>query len=257
MIAPRNSWIRRMHPSELSQVRLFCLPHAGGSASAYFKLSELLGPRIEVLAVQYPGRQDRRNERCVESIPVLAEMIASAMAEWIDRPYAIFGHSMGAIIGFELALRLGSGGAGEPVHLFASGRRAPSTIRDERVHLLDDSGLVAELRRNGGTDQRLLADADLLSMILPATRSDYRAIENYVFTGSKLLSCPITALIGNTDRKCSLDEAAAWMRHTSAAFDLRTFEGGHFFLDANIEGVARGVSAALVGYGRNCPTDNP
>lgn len=104
-------------------MRLVCLPHAGGSASSYFSMSAALTPSVETLSVQYPGRYDRRKEPCIESIPELAEAIFTALFEWADRPLALFGHSMGAVLAFEVARRLEQRMGKPPVRLFPAGRR--------------------------------------------------------------------------------------------------------------------------------------
>src|SRR5262249_26240536 len=140
------------------------------------------------------------------------------------------GHSMGAILAFEIARRLRERTEITPLRLFVSGRRAPSRSRQEDIHLRDDHGLIAELRRSGGTHQTLLADQELLATILPSTRSDYRATETYRYVPGPLLDCPITALVGDKDEKTSIDEASAWSDHTCAEFNLHAFPGGHFYL---------------------------
>jgi surfactin synthase thioesterase subunit len=225
-----------------------CFPHAGGAASYYLPLSQLLTPRIEVLAVQYPGRQDRRREQCIDDIHRLADRIVSALNRGTYGPYAFFGHSLGAILGFEVVRRLEQQTDGGPIRLFASGRRAPSSQREERensVHLRTDAGIISELRSMGGTDQRFLDDEELRAMILPVTRADYRAIERYVHTPGPPLNCPITAFVGDQDPNTTIDEAAAWAQCTAGEFDLRLFPGGHFFLDEHRAGVAQTISAAL------------
>ncbi|MDO0924387.1 alpha/beta fold hydrolase [Streptomyces sp. TG1A-8] len=222
-------WIRRFRPAPEAAEQLVCFPHAGGSATFYLPVAAALSPRVDVLAVQYPGRQDRRNEPGPASVADLADRITDALAAWDDRPLTFFGHSMGALVAFEVALRMERAGTG-PVRLFASGRRAPSRTRDEKVHTLDDDGVVAELRALAGTDTQFLEDEELLRMVLPAIRSDYRAVETYRCAPGAAVSCPITVLTGDADPKTSLDEAGDWEKHTSAQADVRVFPGGHFFL---------------------------
>jgi len=224
-----GDWLRRFHPAPNAGARLVCLPHAGGSASYYFPVSRALAPGIDVLAVQYPGRQDRRSEPCVDSVPELADRITAALAGHTDLPLALFGHSMGAALAFEIAQRREA--AGLPVsHVFVSGRRAPSTRRAESVHRQPDAALVAEIRELAGTDASLLDDADLLSMVLPALRSDYRAIETYPYN-TAVIDAPIVALTGDDDPKATAGEVGRWAGHTTAGFDLRTYPGGHFYLN--------------------------
>ncbi|OZM70205.1 thioesterase [Amycolatopsis antarctica] len=223
-------WIRRFHPSPDPAVRLVCFPHAGGSASFFFPVSKALSGSMEVLAVQYPGRQDRRTAPCIDNIEALAEEIYTVMRPWTDSPLAFFGHSMGAVLAFEVARRLEDRDGVELVGLFASGRRAPSRHRDEYVHTRDDNGIIAELRQLSGTDAALLGDEELLRMILPAIRSDYKAIETYRCDATATIRSPINVMVGDDDAKTTLDEARDWARHTTGEFDIRVFPGGHFYL---------------------------
>ncbi|SOE09139.1 Surfactin synthase thioesterase subunit [Streptomyces sp. 2323.1] len=228
-LADDGLWCRRFHPAPDAGRRLVCFPHAGGSASFYHPVSAALSPRVDVLAVQYPGRQDRRQEPALDDIGLLADRIAEALGAWTDRPLTFFGHSMGALVAFEVARRLERDGDG-PVRLFASGRRAPSAYRDEQVHRRDDDGIVAELRALSGTDARVLDDEEMLRMVLPALRSDYKAVETYRSEPGAVVRCPVTVLVGDDDPKTSLDEARSWDAHTTDACDLRVFPGGHFYL---------------------------
>jgi surfactin synthase thioesterase subunit len=223
-------WLRRFHPAPAAPVRLVCLPHAGGSASYYHPVSRTLAPAVEVLAVQYPGRQDRRGEPGIDSVHELARRIHQQVRTLSDRPIALFGHSMGASVAFEVARLLEDDGI-VPAHLFASGRRAPSRHRDERIHLQDDDGLVAEMRRLNGTDGKLLDDDELIRMIIGAIRNDYRAAETYVYRPGPPLTCPITVFLGDADPKVTVDEADSWRTHTSAPYAMKVYRGGHFYLN--------------------------
>nr|AXL06038.1 thioesterase [uncultured bacterium] len=225
-----EKWVRRFHPAPDAGTRLVCLPHAGGSASFFFPVSSALAPAVEVLAVQYPGRQDRRREPPVDNVPDLADQIFAALRHLDDRPLALFGHSMGAILGYEVALRMKDAGLPPLVGLFASGRRAPSRYRNERVHELSDARIVSELRTLGGTDTAMLSDPEVLEMILPAVRGDYRAVETYRHDPDRRLDCPLTVLTGDSDPRVSMDEARAWEEHTTGPTDLQVYPGGHFFL---------------------------
>ncbi|HEX2133649.1 MAG TPA: alpha/beta fold hydrolase [Actinophytocola sp.] len=237
-------WLRRFHPAEEAGGRLLCLPHAGGSASYFFAVSRALSPEVDVLAVQYPGRQDRRREPCVDSVPELADRLVAAIlgadTPVADRPITIFGHSLGATLGFEVARRLEAEGV-TPTALFASGRRAPHRHRVERTHLLDDAGLLADVRALAGTDSALLADDDVLAMVLPAIRGDYRAAECYEYRPGPPLRCPIHALVGDRDPKVTVAEAAAWREHTDGEFELGVYPGGHFFLDNHVPDILRRI----------------
>ncbi|GAB4585381.1 thioesterase II family protein [Nocardia sp. IFM 10818] len=242
-------WIRRTHPVPTPTHRLVCFPHAGGSASYFFPMSAALSGSglVEVLAVQYPGRQDRRLDPCIDDIGALAEQIYAALKPWTDLPLAFFGHSMGAIVAFEVARRFEERDGIVLAMLFASGRRAPSRHRDENVHAQDDNAIVAELRSLSGTNRTLLGDEEVLRMILPAIRSDYRAIETYRCAPEVTVRSPITVLVGDRDAKTTVDEARDWARHTTARCETRVFSGGHFFLTDHRTAVIDTVIESLLG----------
>ncbi|MFI9723196.1 thioesterase II family protein [Streptomyces sp. NPDC052396] len=222
-------WIRRFHPKEDGTVRLVCLPHAGGSASFFFPLSRAMPSWVDVIAVQYPGRQDRREEPFIDSLDELADRVFQALLPWSDRPLAFFGHSMGATLAFEVARRFEREKDLVATVLFASGRRAPSRHREDSVHRRDDEGIVQEMRALSGTDAQILGDEELLRMVLPAIRADYRAVETYAYRPGEPLRCPVVALTGDSDSRVTLDEATAWAEHTTGTFELKVYPGGHFF----------------------------
>lgn len=243
-----KDWVRLFHPAPAPKARVVCFPHAGGSATFFHPVSGALHPDIEVLAIQYPGRQDRRAEDPIADIATLADRVFDALLPQLAREPrpAFFGHSMGATVAFEVALRMRREGLAPSV-LIASGRRAPSRRRTEDVHLRDDQGLVAEIRNLSGTDTRLLDDEEMLRAILPAVRADYRAIERYVGDPDAVVDCPVEVFVGDTDEQVTLEEAHAWRRHTTGDFTVHVFQGGHFYLTAHpaetIERLATAVRA--------------
>ncbi|MFI1285896.1 thioesterase II family protein [Streptomyces sp. NPDC020858] len=239
-----GAWLRRFHPAPDAGVRLVCFPHAGGSATFYFPVSGALSRSMEVLAVQYPGRQDRHGEPCVSDIGELADRVVEELLSLDTKPLALFGHSMGATVAYEVARRLEGKGI-KPLRLFVSGRRAPSRTRDENVHQRDDTGLIAELKRLGGTNTQSLDDPDVLRMILPAVRSDYKAVESYRHLPGPPLGCPVVALTGDDDPRVTLDEAKAWSEHTVGGFELKVYEGGHFYLNSHATAVTEAISAGI------------
>jgi surfactin synthase thioesterase subunit len=226
-------WVRRFHPADNAATQLLCLSHAGGSASYFFGVSKALSPEIDVLSVQYPGRQDRLREPCLTSVHDLADGLVAALEPLTNRPLTIFGHSLGATLGYEVAVRLERAGI-PPTGLFASGRPAPHRVRHERTHLRDDAGLVAGMKELGGTDTALLDDEDVLAMVLPAIRGDYIAAETYTHRPGPPLSCPIYALTGDSDPKVTVEETEAWHDHTSADFELAVYPGAHFYLNDHV-----------------------
>ena len=171
----RVRWVRRFHDAGNDCTTLVCFPHAGGSASYFFRFSQALSPDVRVCAIQYPGRQDRCREPFVETIDELADQIYPVLNSVINGPGALFGHSMGAVLAFEVARRFEKLSQIRPTTVFASGRRAPSRLGDAVIRLRDDADVVQQMRKLGGTDPRLLADADTLELVLPAFRNDVRS----------------------------------------------------------------------------------
>lgn len=231
--ADSGLWVRRYHPASDSRARLICFPHAGGSASYFHPVSAALTPLVEVAAIQYPGRQDRRLDPCIDDVGELAARVWDELRPQLtdDRPVALFGHSMGAVVSFEVARLMERDSGAGPLVLFASGRRAPSRTRDENVHQRDDAGIIDELRGLGGTDSRVLSDPELLEMILPALRSDYRAVERYSRDAGVTIGSPISVMVGDSDSRTSMEEAHAWQDHTTAGIEVHTYTGGHFYLE--------------------------
>lgn len=242
-----QGWLRTYRAAAPGSPALICLPHAGGAASAYLPLARALAPHVEVLAAQYPGRQDRRRERPVEDIGEFADIVAEAARGLGERPFALFGHSMGALIGYETARRLQRSRTGLTA-LFVSGRAAPGPGPNPRDLLDGDAALVAEIRRLGGTGAQVFDDPELLEMVLPALRADYRALACYRWTPGEPLSCPLTVLVGDADPVVSAAGASAWRELTSGQTTLVTFPGGHFYLDEQVPALARALLAAL-GHG--------
>jgi pyochelin biosynthetic protein PchC len=243
-------WIRRLRDvCDDVPAQLVCFPHAGGSASYFYSMAGALQPDVAVLAIQYPGREDRYAEPPIDDIGRLADRIAVEVKPHLRSGTVFFGHSMGAILAFEVALRLEQGGGLGPAALIASGRRAPSRQRDDRVHLRDDDGLLDEVRRLGGTRSALLADPDVRNLVLPAIRSDYRAIETYRCSDPAVLDCPVFVFVGDADPMVTLAEAWAWERHSSAEVEVRVFPGGHFYLaergDEVVENIRQVLKASL------------
>ncbi|MCQ8828355.1 thioesterase II family protein [Streptomyces malaysiensis] len=245
-VTPASPWFRRFHPRPDAEVALVCLPHAGGSASSYFSLSWRLSASADVLAVQYPGRQDRLHEPCLDSVRDLARGVAADLERLVaGRPFALFGHSMGAAVAFELALLRRREGARAPHTLFLSGRGAPACGTDRGIRFLDDDGLIAEVRRLAGTDALVLDDPDLVELALPSLRADYTAAETYDAGPGAVVHCDIVALTGDGDDHVGIADAEDWRDHTTGAFDLRVFSGGHFFLGEHEPRIADIVGTAL------------
>ncbi|MGW7362025.1 thioesterase II family protein [Streptomyces sp. NPDC054841] len=243
-------WIRHLGPPAVTtgtHTELVCFPHAGGSAGAHRPLAAALAGQAEVIGVQYPGRQDRLAEPVITDLHLLADAIADRLAargagQGTERRRVFFGHSMGAIVAYEVARRLGEDG---PCALFVSGRPAPSRIRRTTAHQLDDDALLGQVVSLGGSDKELLGHPELRALVLPVVRGDYRASETYRHRGGPPLACPVTVFTGDADPLTPIADARAWAAHTTGPFRLRILEGGHFFVDAHWSAVARTVQHTL------------
>jgi pyochelin biosynthesis protein PchC len=243
-------WFRGYRPTAPGAPRLLCLPHAGGAAGWYSPLTTALAPRVRALAVQYPARQDRYAEPGTESVGALADRLFLALdgdEAAQDVPTALFGHSMGAIVAFELARRLEAAGRA-PAVLIVSGSRAPSASSSATAPV-GDKALIEELTSLGGTDTSLLRDPDLLKLFLPALRSDYAALAAYRRPEGGPLSCPIVAMVGDQDHEVSTEEIEVWAAETNAGFELRIYPGGHFYLADQVVEVTAAIEGDLRRFG--------
>lgn len=234
-LLPGNPWLRRLRDGN-GATRVICFPHAGGSASYFRRLAKMLSADTEVLAVQYPGRGNRLREQPIESVPLLAEGIASALPA-SDKQDVLFGHSLGGHIAFEVAQRL-------PVRkLVVSGIVAPSKVVDLGYRLLNEAEGIERIAALGGLPPEILNDPSALSALFPVLRSDFTAGETYTPPPDATVACDITALIGDKDVLAPLERVSSWREHTRANFDLQVFRGGgHFYLEDHIDE----VSACLI-----------
>jgi surfactin synthase thioesterase subunit len=229
----RNRWIAFRRTTPRASVRLFCLPYAGAGASVFRPWSDALAPEIELCAIQLPGREDRAREERFTRMEPLVEALAGELRDELDRPFAIFGHSMGAVIAYELACVLRREGLPGPVHLFVSGRRGPQVpYRHEPVHHLAEPQFVEKLRRLNGTPEEVFQYPELLAYIIPTLRADFTICETYACRDEPALSCPVSAFGGLGDTEVSEDDLAAWSAVTAGPFRVELFPGDHFFLHA-------------------------
>ena len=227
----KTPWLSFPKPNPQARLRLFCFPYAGGAASVYYAWPGRLPPTVELCPFQLPGRGARSRETPFTGLDEVVEASYRDFLPYLDKPFAFFGHSMGALLGFEFARRLQGHYGISPLHLFVSGRGAPHLPdTDTPRHLMPDPELLDELRRLKGTPQEILDNPELLQLMLPLLRADFSICETYVHRGGVTLDCPLTALGGLEDEDVSRDSLEQWRDHTSAAFSLRMFPGGHFFL---------------------------
>lgn len=243
-----NLWFTRARPNERAGVRLFCFPYAGGSALTFRGWPALLAPEVEVCAVQLPGRGPRMHEPPFDDARSLIEALLPVMARHLDRPFALFGHSMGGAIAFELARRLHGEFGVEPLHLFISGRRAPHvSYAGPTLYDLPEPAFKEELRRLGGTPAEVLEDPELMELLVPLLRADIALSQTYRYEPRPSLTCPLTVFGGLQDGHDEPEVLAAWREHTLGAFDMKMFEGDHFFINTAQRPLLLALERALLG----------
>ncbi len=226
-----HSWVTSPQANPQASLRLFCFPYAGGSSVIYRTWSQSLPTTVEVCPIELPGRGTQMKLPAFTQLQPLVQAIAPVLLPHLDKPFAFFGHSMGALVSFELARLLRKEYNINPVHLFVSARLAPQIPNlKPPVHALPEAEFKEELRRLNGTPEAVLQNAELMQLLVPILRADFAVLETYVYTTEPPLNCPITAYGGLQDQEVSCDELQAWQNQTNAAFSLQMFTGNHFFL---------------------------
>lgn len=228
--SPENPWLADpSHPQ--ARVRLFCFPYAGGDARIYRMWSGSLPAFVDTLRVQLPGRSGRIRERPYRRLDEMVESLSHALLPLLDRPFAFFGHSMGAMISFELARYLRRNHCLEPAHLFVSGRRAPHLPSTEPpTYNLPDGEFLEEVRRLNGTPEELFEYPGLMELLCGVLRADFEVTQTYIHKEEAPLSCPITVFGGLQDHWITREQQEAWREQTLSSFSLNMLPGDHFFL---------------------------
>jgi medium-chain acyl-[acyl-carrier-protein] hydrolase len=230
MLAISNSPAIQNQNRQITQ-RLFCFPYAGGAAAIYRDWGNQFPSRIEVYPVQLPGHGNRLNEPLFKRLEPLVESTAEALRPYLEGSFAFFGHSMGAIISFELAHLLRREHKPGPAHLFLSGRPAPHRVKNEPpTYDLPQPEFIEELRRLQGTPKEVLEDPELMSILGPILRADLEICETHEYAPGPPLECPITAFGGLHDQDVSREQLEGWRDYTSSSFAVRMFPGDHFYL---------------------------
>lgn len=213
---------------------MFCFPYAGGGASIYRGWASLLPGDLEVCPVQLPGRESRLRDQPFTRPEPMIQAVADVLLPYMDMPFVFFGHSMGAMIGFELSRELRRRGKTLPLHLFVSGRRAPHLpAREEPIHDLPEEEFLQKLRELNGTPEEVLQHAELMKLLGPILRADFAVNETYAYTEDEPLEPGISAFGGLGDEDITRDDVAAWKEHTKGRFRIRMLPGDHFFINAN------------------------
>jgi medium-chain acyl-[acyl-carrier-protein] hydrolase len=242
----RNRWEPPRQPGPQARIRLFCFPYAGGGASIFRDWAQDLPDFVEVCPVQLPGRENRFQEALLTCLEPLIEALAGELAPQLDPPFAFFGHSMGALVAFELARRLHRDGRPLPARLLVAGCGAPSIrTQDPPMHTLPDAEFRSRLRGLNGTPAAVFDDDELMELLLPNLRADIGLCETYTFIPGPRLTCPISAWGGLGDDTVSHRELDVWREHTIGPFRLRMLPGDHFFLRTAQPLLLRGLAQEL------------
>ncbi|MDW6066038.1 alpha/beta fold hydrolase [Streptomyces sp. FXJ1.4098] len=227
--------------------RLFCLPFPGAAASAFLPWADVLPLDVELWAVQLPGREDRFVEPPQTCFETLVDELADAIApHTADTPFALFGHSGGALLAFELARALRERGQPAPTRLFLSAEPPPDVPRSAtKLHTLDDAELVQRLRTRGGTPPEIAENEELMELLLPVLRADFTWYETYEYRPGPQLESPVTAFVGHDDPIVGAEAVSGWRSHTTGSFEARGVTGGHFFVQDAMEEIVSHVVRAL------------
>jgi medium-chain acyl-[acyl-carrier-protein] hydrolase len=244
----RDSWIAFRQPNPHARLRLFCFPYAGAGAAIFRTWSRSLPTDVEVCPVQLPGRGTRLMEPPFTRLSPLVQALGQALEPLLDRPFAFFGHSFGALVGFELARQIRRQSGALPIRMFVSAARAPQVPHRSRpTYALPEGEFLEELRRLNGTPEELLENADLMQIMLPVLRADFAAYQTYLYQPESSLDCSIVGFGGLQDRRVSRDDLEAWHDQTSASLSVRMLPGDHFFLNTAQPLLLRALSEELGG----------
>ncbi|GAA2988396.1 alpha/beta fold hydrolase [Streptosporangium longisporum] len=240
------SWLVPLHRPARPRARLVCVPNAGGGATTFRGWADLLPGDVELWAMRSPGRETRIAEKPPHRLSMIIDPVIDGLSRLEPLPFALFGHSMGALVSFTVARRLRSRGLPGPGRLFVSGWNAPQ-CRDgmPRLGRLDDEELMRVLHRLDGIPPEVIGNPELMSLIMPVLRADLNAAESYVHEDEPPLACPISVFGGNGDPTTTAGGLGAWSAQTGSAFRLRLLPGGHFFIHTQRRTLLRAIRADL------------
>jgi medium-chain acyl-[acyl-carrier-protein] hydrolase len=249
MRAGTNQWFICVRERPRAALRLFCFAFAGAGASVYNRWSEYLPEAVEVNAVQLPGHETRIAEAPFTNLSPLIAALSEAMLDRLDRPFALFGHSMGALISFELARLLRRDFRILPEHLFLSGLRPVQfSDFDPPIHSLNTGDALRELQSRYGLPGSLLADSELQQIFLPVIQADFAVCETYTYRPDEPLDCPVSVFGGLEDRKVDYRKLGEWQMHTTKPLKLQLMAGDHSFLESAWPEISRLVSEDLCAH---------
>lgn len=245
--SPQSPWLRMPVVRGAHRIRLLCFAHAGGGASFFSRWGSLLGDDIEVCRVALPGREARRQEPTYTKMADLIDPLFEALKPFMDEPFAMFGHSMGAAVAYEIARKCEANGLSQLRHVVVSGRRAPHLpARRRAFYDLPKEQFLNVLHSLSGTPDSVMADEGLLEVFLPSLRADFELIETYLPLPGGILKTALTAYCGTHDPEVDYSELSAWRHTTCGAFKSRVFSGNHFYLQPLPEELAHALRQLLL-----------
>lgn len=228
------------------RLRLFAFHYAGGSANVFRKWQESLPQAVKVMPVELPGHGARLGEPLLPSMPEVVAEVAKSIMGNLDKPFVFFGHSMGALLAFELASLLRRQFLPQPVHLIVSAHGAPHlTGAHEPIHQLPDAQFIQKLVNLNGTPEGVLNNPELRALFLPIIRNDFQVCETYKYKGSTPFDFPITVYGGEKDSEVDYKSLAAWGQHSTAGINIRMFGGDHFFIHSHAQDFLQQLSKDL------------
>jgi len=231
-VIENNRWIVRPNPNNNAKLRLFCFPYAGSSAVVTYKfLVDNLPEFIDVCPVELPGRGARMMETLIDNLDVVIDEATEAIQDFIDIPFIFFGHSMGALISYELTHSLIQKYSAKPSKLYMSAHKAPFLERSGPImHKLEANKFTDELVKMDGISKEIMQHKELMELVLPIIRNDYLVCETYKYKQKELLDIPITVFGGSYDKDITENDLLAWSKITSADFNHFMIQGDHFFI---------------------------
>jgi len=241
-----ESWFPCAHPRPQAECRLFCFPFAGAGVAAYARWPQALPSTVEMRPVQLPGRESRMRETPYDHCVALTEAIAERMEIHLDRPFAFFGHSMGALLAFETARVLRRRGRPTPGLLVLSSRPAPQLPKPHApVHQLPRDEFLGEIQRLFDPPNLAWREPALMEIMLPTLRADMSVCDTYEYNHEPPLHCPIHAIGGDADPTTPVQALQAWREQTDSAFEFQVLPGRHFYLNENTPRVLEHIEDAL------------
>ena len=239
-------WLVSLKQNPHAKLHLICFPYAGGGVPVFRNWVEELPAEVGVRAVLLPGRGSRFNEEPFKRLAQVVSPLAQEIQRAAPLPFAFYGHSLGALIGFELARELRRQSAPMPVCLFLSGREAPHWIESRpAIHDLPDTAFVQELMDFNGTPAEVVENAELMQLLLPVVRADFEIAEKYRYYDESPLECSIRVFGGLGDEQVTIEGLEAWREHTCAEFSMRMQPGDHFFIHNQRELFLRALAEDL------------